>query len=118
MIQVPAQASVFVMHESVSFRMGINGLTAVARVVLGKEPMSGALFVFRNRGRQMLRILFYDGGGFWLCTRRLSKGTFSTWPTSDGGQPCSPLLARDLQVLIWGGDPSSCSFPKLWRKIA
>ena len=118
MIQVPAQASVFVMHESVSFRKGIDGMAAVARVVLGKEPMSGALLVFRNRGRHMLRILFYDGGGFWLCTRRLSKGTFSNWPTSDGTGPCSPFLARDLQVLIWGGDPSSCSFPDLWRKIA
>jgi len=118
MIQVPAQASVFVMHESVSFRNGIDGMAALARVVLDKEPMSGTFFVFRNRGRHMLRILFYDGGGFWLCTRRLSKGTFSNWPPSDGTQPCSQLLARDLQVLIWGGDPSSCSFPDLWRKIA
>jgi transposase len=112
MIQVPAQASVFVMHEPVSFCNGIDGMAAVARVVLGKEPMSGAWFVFRNRGR------YYDGGGFWLCTRRLSKGRFSNWPTSDGAQPCSPLLARDLQVLIWGGDPSRCSFPELWRKVA
>ena len=118
MIQVPAQASVFVMHESVNFRKGIDGMAAVARVVLGQEPMNGAFFVFRNCGRQMLRILFYDGGGFWLCTRRLSKGTFSNWPTGNGTQPCSPLLARDLQVLIWGGDPSSCAFPDLWRKVA
>jgi hypothetical protein len=85
------------MHEPVSFRNGIDGMAAVARLVLGKEPMSG---------------------GFWLCTRRLSKGTFTHWPTSDGAQPCSPLLARDLQVLIWGGDPSHCSFPELWRKVA
>lgn len=118
MIQVPAQASVFVMHEPVSFRNGIDGMAAVVRLVLGKEPMGEAFFVFRNRGRHMLRILFYDGGGFWLCTRRLSKGTFTHWPTSDGAQPCSPLLARDLQVLIWGGDPSHCSFPELWRKVA
>ena len=118
MIQVPAQASVFVMHESVSFRNGIDGLASIAREVLRREPMSGALFVFRNRRRTMLRILFYDGGGFWLCTRRLSKGRFSSWPTGDGRQPCSPLLARELQVLIWGGDPSSCSFPELWRKVA
>lgn len=118
MIQIPAQASVFVMHDCVSFRMGIDGLAAVARQVLRKEPMSGALFVFRNRGRHMLRILFYDGGGFWLCTRRLSKGTFRSWPTGDGSEPYSPLLARELQVLIWGGDPSTCSFPELWRKVA
>ena len=118
MIQVPAQASVFVMHEPVNFRNGIDGLAAVARGVLDKEPMSGALFVFRNRRGHMLRLLFYDGGGFWLCTRRLSRGTYSHWPTSDGVTPCSPLLARDLQVLIWGGDPSSCSFPDLWRQVA
>jgi hypothetical protein len=118
MIQVPAQASVFVMHEPVSFRNGIDGLAAVARVVLEKEPLSGAFFVFRNRGRQMLRVLYHDGGGFWLCTRRLSKGKYSNWPTGEGTEPCSPMLARDLQVLIWGGDPSSCSFPDLWRKLA
>jgi hypothetical protein len=118
MIQVPAQASVFVVHEPVSFRNGIDGMAAVARVVLAKAPMSGAFFVFRNRGRHMLRILFSEGGGFLLCTRRLSKGTFTNWPTSDGGQLCSPLLARDLQVVIWGGDPSPCSFPDLWRKVA
>jgi transposase len=54
-IQIPAQASVLVMHEPVSFRMGIDGMVGVARVVLAQEPMSGALFVFRNRRRQMLR---------------------------------------------------------------
>ena len=116
MIQVPAQANVVVMHESVNFRKGIDGMAAVARLVLEKEPMDGTFFVFRNKGRHMLRLLFYDGGGFWLCTRRLSQGTFSAWPEGDG--TCSPLLARELQVLIWGGDPARCSFPELWRKVA
>lgn len=118
MIQVPAQASVFVMHASVNFRMGIDGMAAIAREVLSQEPMNGAFFVFRNHGRHMLRILFYDGGGFWLCTKRLSKGRFCNWPTGDGSRPCSSLLASELQVLLWGGDPSSCSFPELWRKVA
>lgn len=118
MIQVPAQASVFVMHEAVNFRKGIDGMAAIARVVLGHQPMSGALFVFRNRGGHMLRVLYYDGGGFWLCTRRLSKGRFANWPQGDGAAQCSELLARELQVLIWGGDPSRCEFPELWRKVA
>jgi transposase len=115
-IQVPPNADVVVMHEPVSFRNGIDGTAGIARTVLAKEPMDGALFVFRNRRRDMLRILFYDGAGFWLCTKRLSKGRFTAWPTGDG--TCSPLLARELQVLIWGGDPSSCAFPALWRKVA
>jgi hypothetical protein len=117
-IQIPANASVFVMHEPISFRNGFDGTAAVARVVLQKEPLDGAFFVFRNKRRHMLRILYYDGGGYWLCTRRLSKGCFSVWPTGDGTGPCSSLLARELQVLLWGGDPQSCSFPELWRKVS
>jgi hypothetical protein len=118
MIQVPAQARVVVMHEPVNFRKGIDGMAAVARLVLDKEPMDGTFFAFLNKGRHMLRLLFYDGSGFWLCTKRLSKGRFSAWPKGDGQRPCSPLLARELQVLIWGGDPHSCSFPQMWRKVA
>lgn len=118
MIQVPANAMVVVMHEPISFRNGIEGTAAVARTVLQREPMDGALFVFRNKQGQMLRLLFYDGGGFWLCTKRLSKGRFSAWPSGDGTSPSSELLARELQVLLWGGDPKSCDFPALWRKVA
>ena len=116
MIQIPANADVVVMHESISFRNGIDGTTAVASLVLQREPMDGAFFIFRNKQRHMLRILYYDGGGFWLCTRRLSKGTFTAWPRGDSA--CSSLLVRELQILIWGGDPASCRFPDLWRKVA
>jgi transposase len=118
MIQLPANATVVVMHEAISFRNGIEGTAAVARVVLQREPMDGAYFVFRNKGGQMVRILYYDGGGFWLCTKRLSKGRFSAWPRGDGLAPASELLVRELQVLLWGGDPASCEFPALWRKVA
>lgn len=118
MIQVPAAAEVVVMHEAISFRNGIEGTTAIARVVLKKEPMEGALFVFRNRSGHMLRILYYDGSGFWLCTKRLSEGRFSAWPKGDGTRPTSGLLARELQILLWGGDPARCDFPRLWRQVA
>jgi len=118
MIQVPANATVLVMHEPISFRNGIEGTAAVARLVLQREPMEGAFFVFRNKTGQMLRILYYDGSGFWLCTKRLSKGRFSAWPKGDGTSVSSELLVRELQILLWGGDPASCDFPELWRKAA
>ena len=87
MIQVPANATVVLMHQPISFRNGLEGTCAVARTVLQREPMDGALFVFRNRRRHMLRLLYYDGSGFWLCTKRLSKGCFSAWPQGDGTSP-------------------------------
>jgi len=118
MIQVPPNANVLIMHEPISFRNGIDGTAAIARVVLEKEPMDGAFFVFRNRRKNMLRVLFYDGSGFWLCTKRLSRGRFAAWPAREETSRCSALLARELQVLIWGGDPASCAFPDLWRKVA
>jgi transposase len=117
-IQVPPNAHGVVMHEPIRFRNGIDGTAAVARIVLEKEPMDGAFFVFRNRRADMIRVLVYDGSGFWLCTKRLSKGRFSAWPAGAGTSPCSSLLARELQILIWGGDPASCAFPDLWRKVA
>ena len=118
MIQVPANAAVVVMHEPISFHNGIEGTAAVARTVLQREPMDGALFVFRNKRGHMLRILYYDGGGYWLCTKRLSKGRFTSWPLGEGTSPSSGLLVQELQVLLWGGDPASCNFPELWRKVA
>jgi hypothetical protein len=114
MIQFP-----WLCHEAVSFRNGIDGTAAIARVVLQKEPLDGAFFVFHNKLGHSLRVLFYDGSGFWLCTKRLSTGTFrGVWPTADGTSPCSALLVRELQILIWGGDPRRCAFPKMWRQVS
>jgi len=119
MIQIPAHAHIFVMHDAISFRNGIDGTAAIARLVLAQEPMSGALFVFRGKLGHSLRILHYDGGGFWLATRRLSKGSFTkVWPKGDESHVYSPLQARELQILIWGGDPTRCGFPDLWRRVA
>lgn len=119
MIQLPANANVFVVHEAISFRNGIDGTAGIVRVVLQKEPMDGAFFVFRNKMGHSLRILYYDGSGYWICQKRLSKGKWnSVWPKGSGPEPCSNLLVRELQVLIWGGNPSTCQFPAMWRRVA
>ena len=119
MIQLPANADVLVMHEPINFHKSFDGTIAIVKTILMKEPMDGGYFVFRNKMGHTLRILCYDGGAYWLCMRRLSIGTFNkVWPKGDGSAAYSPLIARELMVLIWGGDPVNCAFPDLWRRIA
>jgi transposase len=101
MIQLHANTPILLAIQPADFRRGIDGMVALCRQQLAQEPRSGALFVFINRTRTMVRILAYDGNGFWLMTKRLSKGRFSGWPS--GATPVTSLDARKLRVLLGGG---------------
>ena len=72
MTAVNAQTRIWVAREPADFRCVIDGLAQVCRTVLESDPFSGALFVFRNRRAKSIKILSYNGRGFWLCQKRLS----------------------------------------------
>ena len=84
MIQITPQMRILVAVEPADFRRGIDGLARVCKDVLQHDPFSGWVFVFRNRSATALKILVYDGQGFWLCHKRLSSGKFRWWPTGNG----------------------------------
>jgi len=105
MIQLTAHTRILLATQAIDFRKGIDGIVAVCRRELDKDPQSGTYFVFINRSRIMLRVLVYDGTGFWLMTKRLSKGRFQGWPT--GSSAISVMAARQLSRLVLGHDPSS-----------
>ena len=107
---------ILVATEPADFRKGIDGLARVCRERLASDPFSGTVFVFRNRRRTAIKILVYDGQGFWLCQKRLSQGRLRHWPGS-GGRPERELLAHELQVLLAGGDPEATGAAPLWRRI-
>jgi transposase len=117
MIQITPHMLIYVALLPVDFRKGIDGLASCCRHTLSKDPFSGTVFLFRNRSVTCLKVLVYDGQGFWLCTKRLSKGKFSWWPTTAGGDIGAVLEAHDLQTLLWNGDPNLASFSSVWRKI-
>lgn len=116
MIAVTAQTRVFLCVAAVDFRKGIDGLARVCREVLSADPFSGAMFVFRNRRGTAIKILAYDGQGFWLCQKRLSEGRFRHWPR-DCLAVQRELLAHQLQVLLAGGDAEASTGAPLWRRI-
>ena len=72
---------VLVAVEPTDFRAGIDGLARVCRARLGEDPFTGAVFVFRCKRSTAVKLLVYDGRGFWLCHMRLSQGRFRFWPT-------------------------------------
>jgi len=115
-IQVTPQMRILVAVEPADFRCGIDGLARRCRAVLREDPMSGAVFVFRNRRKTAIKALVYDGQGFWLCHKRLSTGRFRWWP-SNANQPVSPLHAHELAVLLRAGDPSSTGAAPDWRRV-
>jgi transposase len=89
----------------------------LCRQELHADPFSGALFVFGNRGRTALRILVYDGKGFWLCHKRLSTGHFR-WLSRTGTSQVRSLAAFELQVLLWNGDLTRLDVPAPWREVS
>jgi len=116
LIQITPQMRILVAVEPVDFRRGIDGLAQVCREALAADPFSGTVFVFRGRSGTSIKLLAFDGQGFWLCQKRLSKGRFRWWP-GKGGSKSARLLAHELQVLICGGDPGGVKVPPAWRPI-
>lgn len=106
---------VWVAAEPADFRCGIDGLARRVRQRLAEDPFSGALFVFRNRRRTAVKLLVYDGQGFWLCQKRLSQGRFHFWPQESPGQVLAP---HALAVLLSGGDYVAAGGMPPWRAVA
>jgi transposase len=101
--------------EPVDFRKGIDGLAGVCRQKLAQDPFAGYLFVFRNRRATSVKVLVYDGQGFWCCQKRLSTGKFFGWP--HGANPVETLAAHELQLLLWNGDPKRVRVAAPWRQV-
>lgn len=102
MIHLTVSTPIQVATERADFRKGIDGFVALCQHHLQQDPRSGTLYVFLNRTGTMLRILAYDrqGAGYWLMTKRLSKGRFRGWPQT--GSPLSPMAAHRLRQLLTG----------------
>lgn len=116
MIQVAPQMRILVAVESVDLRKGIEGLAQLCREKLGSDPFSGCRFIFRSRRATAIKVLAYDGQGFWMAQKRLSKGRFVWWPT--GKEATRPLQAHQAQLLLAAGNPESAEAAPVWRCVS
>ena len=103
MVNFPASVRIWLACQAVDLRRGFEGLAEQVRQQLALDPLSGHIFVFRNKRSDRVKLLYWDEDGFVLIYKRLEKGTFR-WPLTQLGQTGVRLRAAELAMLLDGID--------------
>lgn len=101
MITLPRRVRVFALARPADLRKGFEGLAGLVRNELGRDPLSGDLFLFVNRTRHRAKVLLWDGTGLCLYCKRLEKGRFAS-PWRDAGRTELVLTSTELQLFLEG----------------
>lgn len=115
MLQITPQHRLFIAVEPADFRKGIDALKLLCQQQWQSDPFSGHLFIFRNKSGTTVKLLIYDGNGFWLCQKRFSSGTLKWWPRT--AQQALRLRAVELVIMLQQGNPEAAHVPDDWRRL-
>jgi transposase len=107
MLNVSPGIKIYVYQPATDMRKGVNGLSGIVRSELASDPTDGNLFVFVNRRRDRMKLLYFDGGGFWLYYRLLEAGTFEELKNSDESSYLT-IDATELSMLLSGVSLVAC----------
>lgn len=113
MLSFAGSLRVFVALEPCDLRKSFNGLHGLVSERLGEDPRQGGLFVFTNRRRTRLKMLYWDGTGLWVLTKRLEQGTFS-WPRSAEANAAKLKLTPEALALLTDGIDLRGARPRPW----
>lgn len=103
MLSLSADTKIYVAADPTDMRKGFDGLQGIVSGVLEQDPLSGHLFLFVNRRRDKLKILYWDGDGLAIWYRRLEQGTFQM-PTIDPDRKSAVIRSDELTMLLRGID--------------
>ena len=101
MLNIAPGTKIFLVTGTTDMRKSYDTLAAIVKTTLEEDPFSGHLFAFANRGRNRVKLLFWDRSGFWLFSKRLEKGTFA-WP--DSPEKSIDMTPEELTLLLGGID--------------
>jgi len=99
MLSLAGNHRVFLCRHAVDFRKAHDGLCAVIRDEFQDDPFSGDVFAFFNRAKDRIKLVVWDRNGFWLCYKRLEKGTF---PFAETGEGCIEIEQGQLAMILEG----------------
>jgi transposase len=116
MLTLSPAVRIYLATGTTDLRRSIDGLSALVRGRFDLDPLSGHLFLFRNRRGDRLKILAWDQGGFWVLYKRLERGTFA-WPAEEDDAPVV-LRSSDLLLLLSGVDLSHTRRRRWYERVA
>lgn len=109
-IAIASGTPVYLAREATDLRKAFDGLCNLARFAFRLDPFAGGLFVFFNRRGNRVKVLQWDGNGFWLHTKRLERGTFERWKPSVDGERHVEIDRAQLLLLLEGVDLKRVKF--------
>jgi len=110
MIHITPQQRLILAVDAIDFRKGMDTLVGFCRTYLG-DPFTGTVFAFRNKRGTAIKLLVYDGTGFWLATKRFSRRTLRYWPQGTNEHVC----ATTMMIILNQGVPTSLA--SSWRTL-
>jgi transposase len=115
MLSIPGTLKIFLAVAPADMRKSHDGLAALVEHALGADPLSGQLFVFRNKLADRIKLLYFDGDGYALWYKRLEVGTFR-FPAAGEHATRVAITAADLTMLLAGVDLASVRRGKRYRR--
>lgn len=116
MLTLPPSVRVYLAAGATDMRRSIDGLSALVRERQRLEPLSGHLFLFRNRRGDRIKILLWDRSGYWVLYKRLERGTFA-WPSEEQAEPLE-MRGVDLMLLLSGVDMGATRRRRWYERAA
>ena len=116
MINVSPKHKIFLSIAPIDFRKGLDAIARLCLRQFNQDPLHGHYFIFRNKRKTDIKLLYYDSQGFCLFQKRLSTGRFNYWPTA--ASQLVTLTPTQLQVLLYNGNPECTHESGPWRSLA
>jgi transposase len=118
MIPVGPATRIFLAAGATDLRKSFEGLGDLVRHQFQADPLSGHLYVFTNRKRNRIKLLYFDGTGVWVCAKRLAEGCFA-WPQTAANETGAlRIVAAELTLLLSGIDLAQTRARPWWRPAA
>ena len=114
MIEISPNTQVYLSLSPIDFRAGINRLKAIAQQLFSKDPKSEGIFLFHNKRKTDIKLIYYDRNGYFLGHKRLSHGKLSWWPRTESES--LNINVSQLNRLLKGVDPRGGFNPE-WQAI-